>query len=113
MRSRIFYYFSCSLRQFCLSFKDRINEIANEISSSTEDDASARLLAETLVADYGTHYTNRNGYGSMASVDIYLNASYRFEMLKNTTDLQANTRKFFKKFTHGGWHGLQDLESEF
>ena len=33
----------------------------------------------------------------MASADIYLDASYRFEMLANKTELQANSRKFFMK----------------
>ena len=46
----------------------------------------------------------------MASVDIYLNASYRFEMLKNTTDLQANTRKFFKKFLNNDFFSKEEKQ---
>ncbi len=46
----------------------------------------------------------------MASVDIYLNASYRFEMLKNTSGLQTNARKFFKKFLSNDFFSKEETQ---
>ena len=75
--------------------KARINEIANETALSNDD--QARYLAELLVADYGTHYTNRNGYGSMASADIYIDASYTNKQ-QNRSELIMNSKKFINKY---------------
>ena len=79
-----------------LKTKEWINEIADYIKASNEEDA--RYLAQILVAEYGTHYLSRHGYGGRMIADAYLSSSYRFQA-NSTEEIKNNSRKlFYDKF---------------
>jgi hypothetical protein len=55
-------------------FKAQVNKIGNHLDANNTDEA--RYEAESLIEDYGTHFTTQLGYGAKLSLDIYLTYSY-------------------------------------